>query len=451
MKFYRIIPVLLVPLILTSCQNSAKVDESKGKVSIKMDSLANPGKEYKLKINFDDKYFTTDVSEYNSDLAMLSFASSYASTTKESADEFFSKMFFVDHKDYGYEQITKDTVGYYISHKAIDDYDIIAVSIRGFDYKEEWANNFEMGEVGDHLGFSLRTAEIYDELLNYVTTYSTNDLTPRFWISGYSRGGAIANSLANKLVKEDNNISENDIFAYTFEAPNCLATENIVECKGVFNHVNSCDLVATIPPEKYGLSKCGQNIEIYNDQFADWLLELDKDIVIPTFTPKENKGYTNQKEFIEHVMDLVLTELDEDNQEGSLESREAYCTNYQPHISYLFELFFSLPQETVEHLLARLQSMGFADRLSFVLTDGIYNIIAPVLEADSIQFDETKLKDATNKITAFLLTHRELVSEFFYTISLEIKPDMENNIKHVLLMHYPEMTYVLLKNQNLNL
>ena len=95
--------------------------------------------------------------------------------------------------------------------------------------------------------------------------------------------------------------------------------------------------------------------------------------------------------------------------------------------------------------------MGYADRLSFVLTDGIYNIISPVLEADSIQFDETKLKDATNKITAFLLTHRELVSEFFYTISLELKPDMENNIKHVLLMHYPETTYVLLKNQNLNL
>ncbi len=142
---------------------------------------------------------------------------------------------------------------------------IVAVVVRGTDGSiEEWSSNFDVGNPDSwdkecHKGFY--TAE--QRILKYINSYindnikSSSDIT--YWITGHSRGAAIANILAAELID-----SNNEVFAYTFATPatttNKLAEDSTYD--SIFNIVNPSDIVAYLPFSDWGFKRYGKTINL---------------------------------------------------------------------------------------------------------------------------------------------------------------------------------------------
>ena len=233
-------------------------EETAKEIEVEMDaSLRAEGSStdpYNLTFTYDDKLFVESAKTYDKDLSMLSFASSVATATKERGTKFFSDINFENVTAHGYDaEPTKDSMGYFFAHKSIRDFELVAVGFRGFNYGLEWANNFTIGKTGNHEGFAARGQEAYQELQSYINTYAKNK-TLKLWINGYSRAGAVSHVLTSLILKGDKvNVTQDNMFVYTFEAPASLSEENALEYENVHNIINDVDLITYIPPESYGL------------------------------------------------------------------------------------------------------------------------------------------------------------------------------------------------------
>ena len=460
MKHSKILAIFALPLVVVGCRNNntpkpkpEQNTEEKGKVAVTFSgSFEDAPESYEVKVKYNNDHFRHSATVFDDDLKMLSLASSGVSDTVERETSFFETMYYDSFENHGYEEITEDTVGYFFAHKAIDDFDLFAVSIRSFNYGKEWANNFTIGSEGNHEGFSLRANEVRQDLVGYIS--DTLDELEReenskvkIWVAGYSRGGAIADLVADSIMRMGYfSVGEDDLYVYTFEAPANVAIENKVEYPNVFNLVNEADLITYIPPEQYGLVRCGTDINIYNNQVEKWLKNLDYHIKLPKFYSDSSAGYTTEKEFIKYLLNNLLAETEDEN--ASLATREKYVANYQSDIAYLISLFLTLPSSTTEKI-----SNAFANldglHLIIALTndDGLYNLIKPILDEDHIEYNDTMLKSSTNKIKLLITSHISFFFSIIDTSAGKIKESFSSNIIRSTSMHYPEVTYVLLLNQ----
>jgi len=154
---------------------------------------------------------------------------------------------------------------------------IVAVPIRGtFGVLEEWASNFEFGADSDptsdtdwenknnHKGFDIVATRINQELKQYVSKISEQydgSYEVVYWLTGHSRGAAVANLLGQKLEDEGKKT-----FTYTFATPNTTTSKNISSYKSIFNIVNGEDAVSMLPfdggvdSEKWGFSRYGTTL-----------------------------------------------------------------------------------------------------------------------------------------------------------------------------------------------
>ena len=463
MKHSKLLVLFTLPLVIVGCQNNKQKPapkpeepntEEKGKVSVTFaGSFEGAPSEYEVEVKYNNDQFRHAATVFDDDLKMLSLASSGITDTTERATSFFETMYF-DNFDYdGYEEITEDTVGYFFAHKAIDDFDLFAVSVRGFNYGKEWANNFTIGTEGDHEGFSLRAHEVYLDLVAYISNV-LDDLNRevesevKIWIAGYSRGGAIAGLVADNLMRSDHfSIGEDNLYTYTFEAPANVAVENKIEYPNVFNLVNEADLVTYIPPKQYGLVRCGTDINIYNSEVEIWLKNLDNHIELPRFYTNSSAGYTTEKQFIAYFINLLTAETSASS--ASLKTRTDYVNNYQADLAWFISFYMDLPSSTSEKVMASLQTLTAEDfvKILFLSEDALAPKIEAVLDEDNIEYDKDKLESATGKLCLFMRTHGDLLEALIDLSSYSLNTKIMSNISRSTSMHYPEVTYVLLLNQ----
>ena len=197
-----------------------------------------------------DGYFKQASTIYNPHLASLSMV--FANSTGPAGDPkgahdlnwfksqtgrisgFLTKIHFEDFdSNDDYKKATAfDTIGVGAAKKEIgDDYTVVAVGIRSSGYRFEWANNMWLGDgtKSDYMHEGWYNAA--NKTISFIQSYVDNHVTTskiKLWITGFSRGGATANITAglldNKIKNSDklfNNatLSHDDLFAYTFEAP----------------------------------------------------------------------------------------------------------------------------------------------------------------------------------------------------------------------------------------
>lgn len=185
---------------------------------------------------YDDSYFESDSTIYNSSLSTCSIAfamSSFASNTdkENSAHRYINGENFL--KDNGFNQIdvngyykiksTSDSLGVIFANKKIGDTTLIAIGTRGGNYEMEWASNVTLGdgkEIKQHLGFYQGSSIILDSLLEYINEYSITGEC-KLWSVGYSRGGACNNLAIGRI---DQAIYKNETL---FEGKISLKKENI--------------------------------------------------------------------------------------------------------------------------------------------------------------------------------------------------------------------------------
>lgn len=181
-----------------------------------------------------------------------------------------------------------DSIGVTFGSKVLQEYDgdtlkdtdcvLIAIAFRGHNYEKEWASNVLLGDGsvndGEALGFSQAANRAMAALEYYINRYGLRDKVAagkvKFWMSGFSRGGAVTNLTAKRILeKYCYNLSDasqsptgNEVFAYPLEAPQGgtdVAEKLTDKTKyySIHNLVNNADLVPYVGPKQMGFKRYG--------------------------------------------------------------------------------------------------------------------------------------------------------------------------------------------------
>lgn len=169
---------------------------------------------------------------------------------------------------------TTNSVGVAIGQKVITDnsdneYILVPVAVRGQGYEAEWYSNTTIGTTGEAKGFADSADSIFTQLQAYIANYNLEDAIAKgkvkFWITGYSRGGAVANLTAKRVIEAycsgTSDATNNQVYAYCFEAPkggvNSALQLDIEKYYCIHNCINPVDLVPFVAPEEMGFLRYG--------------------------------------------------------------------------------------------------------------------------------------------------------------------------------------------------
>lgn len=207
-----------------------------------------------------DQWFLEDASVRNDSLALVSAQLSSAAADDTHAVSFLKELGFDDASAERYDSGRPDDCAYTIGSKRIEkngsDCTLVAVAFQGAQYGSKgWEQNICVNSdtvvSGDHAAYSA-AAEIF-----------LNDLSERdvhgdviVWLTGQSRGGAVANLAAAYLRDRKNPPA---VFACTFESP--ATTSKIEEAdsetyNGIHNYLCEDDPLAMLPV--WGMVRYGQ-------------------------------------------------------------------------------------------------------------------------------------------------------------------------------------------------
>jgi len=205
----------------------------------------------------------------------------------------------------------KDTIGAVAASKMLPDGSrLIALGIRGGGYTREWASNFTVGKAGDHAGFTQAKDEVLAFLHDYIAAEGITGPI-KLWIVGYSRGGCVAGMVAGELNRNSTLLSgvsldHNDLFCYTFEAPQgtLSGATAVGDHSNIHNIVNLNDIVPLVAPSDWGFDRYSTDRYLpsaatSDDWLTDYLemvkfyytfVQTDKDgnVSVPEYSVKEN-------------------------------------------------------------------------------------------------------------------------------------------------------------------
>ena len=245
---------------------------------------------------YSDEFFAGPSTVYNSHLCTLSmYMTKFSMNPDGPSDEndtkyyqgqsdrvhgFFDAIGFTDfeaNEDYK-KRTAFDTIGIACASRVIGDTTVIAVVPRSGGYYLEWGNNVWLGDGSKsdymHEGWYNAANKLIAFLKSYVAKYKITG-TVKLWMAGFSRGGAVVNIAAGLLDNEPGDsislgggayVDPNDLFAYTFEAPQganiystTVKTPRHYIYNNIFNIINPNDLVPKVAMSQYGFTRFGQD------------------------------------------------------------------------------------------------------------------------------------------------------------------------------------------------
>ena len=416
------------------------------KVNVKMEALLkNSSTPYNVEFDYDDNLFLKDAEVYDKDLSMLSLGAAISATYEDWAKDFLRDCEFNDALSHQMDiEPTEDSLGYTLGHKSIDNSELFAVMVRGHEYKREWANNFIIGETGDHEGWLARVTELNTSLSTYINQYK-DEKTVRLWMVGYSRAGAISNMLASLILRTDGiNVNPKNMFVYTFEAPAGLTEEHAHQYANVHNIVNSADIVTYIPPTQYGLHRAGVDFEIYDINFGTYVTQFDSSITVPDWVPCNSSDFggntiSNDVDLTQYLINDLFSQ--KVSSTATAHNRESYVANYQSGLSYTIGILFALSPNSRSQILANTTSLAMT---IYFDSDGsqLANTLKPYLNVDGVSYTDSEL------VAACAVFEKAFINLFGTIIGIYMSSTYSSNLTRILDMHYPEVTYCLLKNAN---
>lgn len=198
---------------------------------------------------------------------------------------------------------------------------VLMVGITGYvNDGWEWISNFTVGlpsesglwknwtENSHHLGFDIPASLIINELSSYLKEQSVSTEISKadevdIWTFGHSRGGAISNLIASKIIKGSLSqipASKRRVFAYDFATPRNTQEENVGtgsifnNSKGsIFNIINKNDPVPLLPLKGWNFRRYG----------VDYSFSME---TLSTMT--EWKSILNHSELVKRTNQLTIGE-----------------------------------------------------------------------------------------------------------------------------------------------
>lgn len=152
-------------------------------------------------------------------------------------------------------------------------YDIVFCTLLDSSNNSSWASNFDMGydnesyysktgqhpewtEKENHKGFDVSANRALGKIENYLSHYKKGKTQQIVYIFGHSRGGAVGNLVAKKLIDKGHTV-----VAYTCASPltTMSSTYNDAKYNHIFNFVNDVDPITVLPSVGWGFKRFGKD------------------------------------------------------------------------------------------------------------------------------------------------------------------------------------------------
>ena len=204
----------------------------------------------------------------------------YIPDNYQSYSHLFSYFQFNDVKEYNTEgqidktDISRLVLGHHFVKKDKQTYDIVFCSIIDSSINDTWESNLNVGyddesyysktgehpewtDKQNHKGFDVSANRCVDKIEEYVSSIKKQKTPQILYIFGHSRGGAVSNLAAKKLIDKGYTT-----VAYTLASPLTTTSSdyNNSKYKNIYNYVNDCDPVTMLPSSAWGFKRFGQDI-----------------------------------------------------------------------------------------------------------------------------------------------------------------------------------------------
>ena len=441
--------IFLFVISLFACNKN--VEETKPKYeneeTYKIDYSYIDGREIELK--YTDEYFYDSSDKINYHLADVSLVKSIFGTNLNDGDDYsnsykeeekFHKLLGFNnyYANNGYKNKPEEaSIGVFVASKNIkvgnDDYTLISVSYRMLKYGLEWVSNAHIGEDGNHYGFNESADIALKDLKEYISKIKENNKNIKIWFSGYSRGGAISGLMAAKLMDE-NYISKNDIYTYTFESPMSLEKSKN-SYNNIFNFYNSSDIVANFFPSNYNLVRPGIDIEITSSFDTSKFNEL-----LSYYNPSTYENFKGRKQYL--IPTFMRTFTEKLFSETYL-PRKTYHNDYEEGISYLFKILFSKSIYQAVEVLSDAFSSFSSNYLEVLDEQKIYDALKASLDKYNYEYDSLELSNACH--TVYLLATNVLIP----SVGISNLTSLASNADFMTSFHRPEVTLSFFRSNNI--
>ena len=415
--FAVIISLALVTGISTPADVKGASFETSGEIDYSQDSAKVSG----IKYYYKDSYFYKDAYCYNDSLSTMSLCMSIAAFNSGSEPEYkdksknikklYAELDFEDiyvNPDYE-KKPSRDSIGVAMANKKLVDdrgktFTLVAAAIRGGGYEKEWADNVTIGKSGAASGFSASATKVFECIKKYIEENTKGDI--KIWLTGYSRGGAVAGltgRMFDDLSDSDTDISRENIYVYTFEAP---AAEDIEKAdnkiyKNIFNIVNPDDIVPKVVMNYWGCKRPGEDI---------WLPSVQTD-----------SDYRTKKILMQKHFDTI-------SGKKAVQNSDFIKKNNKPVGVYCDEFLRSISQDV------------FKDRKDY--SDNYESLIADMMEeitGNNSDGNYTVSLQNLMKINAMLLKASKDTDRKMNINSLEDINSIYADSKYIVQNHYPEI------------
>lgn len=274
-----------------------KFDLVKGVSKSPADLTSGSPTDLTMRFFFSEGFFAEDFYKYNPHLASTSMCMAMASIYASSGEYSTRSRNIVQYmKDIGVEaknihlnrynkiKPEPDSIGVTFGWKEMKDGRIlIPIAVRSANYEQEWMSNVTLGSGNDNdggddtkgeaKGFSDSATKVYRELITYVNSQDKgaiisedNKLTLSadkkfvFWIAGYSRGAAVSNLTAKRLVELCHG-TNSKVVAYTFGTPRGGWKDTLKydqeEYDCIHNVIDLADIVTKVAPQSMKFIRYG--------------------------------------------------------------------------------------------------------------------------------------------------------------------------------------------------
>ncbi len=140
---------------------------------------------------------------------------------------------------------------------------LVALAASGAGYGPERLSNLNVCHADpnspEHNGFAAATDTLFARLKTYLDENLIAGTRWKLWLTGFDRGAAVCDLLAARC--QGTLLPAEDCYAYLFATPGvCKAAAPVQTAGDVWNIVNPCDPLASLPPEGWGYVRYGRTL-----------------------------------------------------------------------------------------------------------------------------------------------------------------------------------------------
>ena len=154
----------------------------------------------------------------------------------------------------------------------------------------EWLNRY------NHKGIDVTANRIIVDIKDYIHSIDS-DAQPVLWITGFSRGGAIASIIGAYFESDPDVIS----FTYAFANPAITTSPTAHDYQTIFNILNEDDFTVFMWPEQWGFTRFGTDISI---SIYDYGQEAFRRLSGEDYTLRPNH-FDNKSALIGDIVELI--------------------------------------------------------------------------------------------------------------------------------------------------